>query len=472
MNRISLRFGALLFALLMLGAAVAVPAAGASPSATPVSSQSGSAEPPEAVAGLDQTVERNASVLLDATQSFSPDGEITAYDWTITSPSGGSVDPTCDSADCGLAHFRAPELGEYSVTVTVTDDAGQEATDTLYVTVVPRGDFGVELSGPANAAPGDHANLTATISPGASVVENVTWYRGDQVIGNQSVSELGGTFNHSALIVPNSTYRAVVADQWNQTVTDTWNASDGPGDWTPDSPGSGDYPRIDGPAVVTGSPDQKTEQGWEYDDLNYQVETSEHGTVEESMWVIDNGHMDDFNAQGEQVDLDLVHGVNVVSANLDLETKQLAEYAGHGGDEATALDRTNSSLSSEKVLNQPVVVDPAPEINNFKVYNSDGTVSYQFSTKDKYNPPDSMNFIIGDSQVIKEEPVNNEGETYMQTTVPEGEYGETTVTLEVTDGRETVTRTKNIQLPPDPAIVSNAVSVATEEVREYISSIV
>jgi hypothetical protein len=40
-------------------------------------------EPPLADAGLDQTVDRGATVLLDGTGSRDPDGEIVSYQWTV-----------------------------------------------------------------------------------------------------------------------------------------------------------------------------------------------------------------------------------------------------------------------------------------------------------------------------------------------------------------------------------------------------
>lgn len=76
-------------------------------------------ESPLADAGLDQHAERGQSVLLDATGSRDPDGEIAAYEWRIETPGGSVVRPAC--ADCGRTRFTADEVGEYAVTVTVTE---------------------------------------------------------------------------------------------------------------------------------------------------------------------------------------------------------------------------------------------------------------------------------------------------------------------------------------------------------------
>jgi hypothetical protein len=99
-------------------------------------------EPPLADAGLDQQVPQNATVLLDAAGSRDPDGTIQSYRWTIRTPDGRTVRP----ADPGAARtaFVARQRGRYEVTVTVWDDDGHLAADTLYVDVGPSS----EPSGP------------------------------------------------------------------------------------------------------------------------------------------------------------------------------------------------------------------------------------------------------------------------------------------------------------------------------------
>jgi hypothetical protein len=92
-------------------------------------------EPPLADAGLDQQVERNATVLLDAAGSRDADGTIRSYRWTIETPDGRTVQP--HDADAPRTSFVARRTGRYEVTVTVTDDEGQTASDTLYVDVDP-----------------------------------------------------------------------------------------------------------------------------------------------------------------------------------------------------------------------------------------------------------------------------------------------------------------------------------------------
>lgn len=93
-------------------------------------------QPPVAVAS-DQTVSARATVLLDASGSFDPDGQIVSYAWRQTS--GSSV--RLANADTAVAQFRAPRVSRFRGTVqlgfevTVTDNDGASAAKQVQVTV-------------------------------------------------------------------------------------------------------------------------------------------------------------------------------------------------------------------------------------------------------------------------------------------------------------------------------------------------
>lgn len=80
---------------------------------------------PTAVAGEDRAITVDESILFDATKSFDPDGEIVAYAWDLGD--GGS-------SDLRIVDYVFDEPGEFTVTLTVTDDLG--ATGVATVTVV------------------------------------------------------------------------------------------------------------------------------------------------------------------------------------------------------------------------------------------------------------------------------------------------------------------------------------------------
>ncbi len=110
--------------------------------------------PPLADAGPDQTVpdsDRNGSetVNLDGSASSDRDGTIEAYEWL----EGGTSIATGATAAVALA------VGTHTITLEVTDDGGEKATDTLVVTVTPANQVSVTASaaqateaGPANGS--------------------------------------------------------------------------------------------------------------------------------------------------------------------------------------------------------------------------------------------------------------------------------------------------------------------------------
>ncbi|WP_144060730.1 PKD domain-containing protein [Salinarchaeum sp. Harcht-Bsk1] len=388
-------------------------------------------EPPRAEAGLDQEVQRNASVLLDGSQSFAPDGEIVEYVWYVTTPDGGTITPDCDSADCSLASFQAPELGEYEVLLAVEDDDGRRQTDTMYVTTVPRGGFGVELTGPnATAAEG---NLTATVAPGDADVENITWYQGDRELSNRTLPENGGIFNRSTYVVPGTTYRAVVTNSWNQTVSDSWTAPGGGGTWTPSGP-SGDYPRIEGPALVTGAPDS-TDGGWRYSSTPYVVRTNDRGSVTESTWTV-NGE----SAPGGYFDSDtrlrppLSPGPNIVSANLEVTFSETVANADHDASNVSSQDYVQN-VSEASVLQRRVLVDPAPNLNASVLSQGEEEIAIRYDVEDRYNPVESLEVSISGAQAGGTGPLDKDAEGILTVPVPDGSYGSESVTVSVVDGR-------------------------------------
>ena len=408
----------------LLAGVFAAPAGG-------TAAQDAGTEPPRAEAGLDQEVQRNASVLLDGSQSFSPEGELVEYAWYVTTPDGGTINPACDSADCSLANFRARELGEYEVMLAVEDEEGRRQTDTMYVTVVPRGGFGVELAGPnATAAEG---NLTATVAPGDATVRNITWYQGDRELGNRTLPDNGGIFDRSTYIVPGATYRVVVANSWNQTVSDRWTAPGG-GNWTPAGP-SGDYPRIEGPALVTGSPDSTTEAGWRYTSTPYVVRTNERGSVTESTWTV-NGE----TAPGGYFDSDtrlrppLSPGPNTLTANLEVTFSETVANADHDASNVSSQDYVQN-VSQASVLQRRVLVDPAPELKASVLSEGENEIAIRYDVEDRYNPVDSLAISISGSQAAGIGPLGEDDEGILTVAVPDGSYGSESVTVSAVDGR-------------------------------------
>jgi len=115
-------------------------------------------DPPIANAGTDQTITDSDSngvetVTLDASDSYDPDGDITAYEWSES----GVVLSTEVSFEYSFA------VGSYTVTLTVTDNDGAADTDTVTITV--------NESSASISVAGIEPN---TVSAGTAVVVTIT----------------------------------------------------------------------------------------------------------------------------------------------------------------------------------------------------------------------------------------------------------------------------------------------------------
>ena len=190
-------------------------------------------EPPLADAGLDQHVAAGETVRLDATGSRDPDGNVSGYNWSIETPSGGTITPDCRT--CGTTAFTPDTPGQYNVTVTVTDDDGATRTDTLFVEVDPAPGPSVSLSGPteptveqAGGDPSGEANYVANFSRGGHPVDFVEWL----VDGEQTVQRsVNGSdtdsisYVHSMESAANHTLTVRVVDTAGREGTDSMSVS-------------------------------------------------------------------------------------------------------------------------------------------------------------------------------------------------------------------------------------------------------
>lgn len=84
-------------------------------------------QPPTANAGTDQTISPGAMVTFDASASYDPDGSVVSYEWDFGDGAGGTGRTA--------THTYSAE-GVHTVTLTVTDNNGAKATDTLTVQVI------------------------------------------------------------------------------------------------------------------------------------------------------------------------------------------------------------------------------------------------------------------------------------------------------------------------------------------------
>ena len=114
--------------------------------------------PPQADAGMDQTVDADSTVMLDGSASFDSDGSIATFAWTQTV--GVSVSLT--GANTAQPTFTAPSInGNLTFRLTVTDDRGAQGVDTVTVTV----ENGVVMQPGLDSRP-NNTSCIAPASPG------------------------------------------------------------------------------------------------------------------------------------------------------------------------------------------------------------------------------------------------------------------------------------------------------------------
>jgi hypothetical protein len=220
-------------------------------------------EPPLADAGLDQHVARGSTVLLDATGSHDPDGNIERYDWSIETPDGRTISPNCPR--CPQTRFRPNAIGTYTVSVTVTDEDGAKSRDVLYITVSPGADPNVDVSGPGTPRVGEQAIYSATVDAGSAPLDHIVWSLDGTTIATDSLSGANDvdTITRTFPSTSTRTVTATVYDSDGQTDTESLDLSiraDGNRPLPTSNPPStsssiadGYDPTITGDEVVTGT---------------------------------------------------------------------------------------------------------------------------------------------------------------------------------------------------------------------------
>ncbi len=112
-------------------------------------------------------------VSLDGSGSSDPDGSVTAYEWDLGD--GGS-------ATGATVNHTFADPGAYTVTLTVTDDAGATATDTVTV-IVDAPPFGPTiLTQPVDVTVADGQTAVFAVEAEGDPAPTYQWYRDEAPI--------------------------------------------------------------------------------------------------------------------------------------------------------------------------------------------------------------------------------------------------------------------------------------------------
>jgi hypothetical protein len=405
-------------------------------------------EPPLADAGLDQTATRGTTVYLDAGGSRDPDGNITAFNWTIQTPAGTTTQPDCPS--CERTHFRADATGTFEVTVTVTDDDGATATDTLYVDVTAGDPPDATLAGPNTLDTGQNGTYSATLGAGAAPLDRAVWYVDGDRTATKSVSGDAATVEQTVRFPANGSHdvRIVTIDadgqradatrqidvttpvrQSTHTESNQSSGAGGTSDGSQSTGGStgssdatsttsGTNPDITGPTVVTGD---------EVLTATYRL-----APKEEAQWYLDG---------------DPTHRSSIASYTLSPGRHELYALPEAGG------------VARFQDGSRTVVADPAPDVTVDRIVEESVVTVDAYATDELDNLQSLTVLVDGEPRKtvsasgLRERTAGSQLTTLSR--LASLEPGDHTLTVRATDTRgQTDSKSRQIHVPGPPEVVS------------------
>ena len=180
-------------------------------------------QPPVAEAGPDQTLsdaDNNGTetVAVDGSASYDPDGSIVAYEWKEGTTVLGTQKTLSDDFTAGATHV---------ITLTVKDDGGATATDTVNITVNPYQHL-VANAGPDQAVRDTDGNGWQNVTLDGSgssdahgIITDWSWAEGNSTLGT-------GQILMTDFTVGSHTVTLTVTDDGGATATDSVNITVNP----------------------------------------------------------------------------------------------------------------------------------------------------------------------------------------------------------------------------------------------------
>ena len=280
---------------------------------------------PIANAGSDQSIRKDDTVTFDGSLSNDPDGSIVSYDWSYNGT-------TLTTGVNGTYNTATTPAGIYNILLTVTDNIGAIATDTVTITIT-------------NTPPVAHAGNDQIINLGESVtldgsgssdsdgnITDYSWYEGGVAVGS------GSSITLTNLTAGLHTITLTVTDNNNNTHSDTVDV------------------RVNTAPVAHAGPDQNI-------------------TLGETLHLDGTGSTDDFNSITDYTWIESTIPLTLSGATPTANINTAGTYT------ITLTVTDNNGLSSTDTLTVLVNTPPVVEDMNFTILR-DTSVSFELNATD------------------------------------------------------------------------------------------
>ncbi|AXT33094.1 PKD domain-containing protein [Pseudoalteromonas tunicata] len=360
-------------------------------------------EPPNQIptinAGTDQTIHSALMVTLSGTASDT-DGSIASYAWSQTA--GPAV--TLSTPNAAVTNFTAPTVSSDTIltfTLTVTDDDGATASDSVQVTVQPPNIAPViTLNSSQSVERNQSISITASASDSDGTIKSYAW----QQTSGQTVSVSGKTTSTISFIAPNISTDTTLT--FSLTVTDDDNASSSANTsvlvFVPNTP----------PTVNAGA-DQTLHTGRT---VTLSGSASDDGSIASYLWTLVSGNLSvtlanpnsaitTFYAAGVEVDETLIFRLTVT------------DNSGLTGSDTVSITiqppnnnpSVNAGADTTAISNQTITL-------NGTASDSDGTIASYTWTKIVNGSPEALsNANNANLTITTPDPSNGETLTYKLT---------------------------------------------------------
>jgi hypothetical protein len=182
---------------------------------------------PTVNAGADRAITLPTNNLTVSASAVDTDGTIASYLWVKVTGTGGSI-TTPNSATTNISGLAA---GSYSYRVTVTDNGGLTASDTMVIVVSPQANLAPTANAGTDSATTLPKSTSTLIGSGADSDGSITAYLWSKISGPSGgtiTSPTSSSTGITGLIAGLYTYRLTVTDNSGATAADFVNVTVSP----------------------------------------------------------------------------------------------------------------------------------------------------------------------------------------------------------------------------------------------------